>query len=649
MTTTAEILARAHASRRRGDLLLAEQLYRQILVMEPSRADVLNCLGICLAQQGRLNEAANALQQALRLRPDYAAAHNNLGKVLQEQGRLDEALACFAQAMRCQPDYVVACFNRGVVHELRKELAAATAAYQEAVRRQPDYVEALNNLGNVLREQGCLDEARACLERALALRPALVPALANLGYLCRDEGRVLEADRYFLQAQSAQPDVKLRITQALLLPPVYQSLADLQAWRARITENIARLREERVMLDLTREAAPTPFYLPYQGLNDRDLMRDLAALFVSEPPVDLPRHTDKRIRVGFASAYFYDHTIGRLNLGLIANVARPEFHVTVLTLGRRDDEIAHAFRRHADAYVELPADVFMARRLIGEQRLDVLVYTDLGMDSFTYSLAFSRLAPVQVTTWGHPVTSGITTIDYFLSSKLLESNEALTHYTETLVRLDSLAVYYYRPTVPPACRADFGLAEDVTMYACPQSLFKLHPDFDAVLGEILRRDRRGVLVLLEGWASYWKELLLGRFAVTLADVLDRIIFLPRMSRDRFLGLCASADVLLDPLHFGGGNTSYEGLAAGTPVVTLPSNFLRGRITLALYRQMNFFETVVTDPQAYVELAVRLGTDREYNVSVREAIGRANPVLFENATGVRELEQWFRQVVRESNR
>jgi predicted O-linked N-acetylglucosamine transferase (SPINDLY family) len=128
------------------------------------------------------------------------------------------------------------------------------------------------------------------------------------------------------------------------------------------------------------------------------------------------------------------------------------------------------------------------------------------------------------------------------------------------------------------------------------------------------------------------------------DVADRIVFVPQQDHAGFMNLTALADVLLDPIHFGGGNTSYEGLALGTPIVTLPSPFLRGRITLALYRQLGMLDCVVSNPAEYIELATKLGKDEDYRKTIRAKILDANDVLFENDAGVRELMQFLRDAV-----
>ena len=288
-----------------------------------------------------------------------------------------------------------------------------------------------------------------------------------------------------------------------------------------------------------------------------------------------------------------------------------------------------------------------ARRLIAQQRLDVLFYTDIGMDPFTGTLAHTRLAPVQCVTWGHPVTTGIGTIDYFISSEDLETAGANQHYTEKLIRLKTVPICYEKPKLPDPLkrRSDFSLPEDAHIYACPQSLFKFHPEFDDLLGGILRGDPQGIVVLVKSKYPHAEQLLKQRWAANVPDVAERIHFLPAMDRPDFVNLLAVCDVLLDPLHFGGGNSTFEGLAVATPVVTLPSEFLRGRITFALYKQMGILDCVAQDRDDYVNLALRLGTDAAYRRAMRDKILAGHGALFENADGIRQLEGFFKSLSR----
>jgi protein O-GlcNAc transferase len=374
-------------------------------------------------------------------------------------------------------------------------------------------------------------------------------------------GRMKEAESCFRDLLKRDPNPTTRFLLATMLPPIYPSVTELHAWRMRLINSIESLHQRGVMLDLTEQFAVPAFAVAYQGLDDKALLKRLAGLY--RPPADVPPRPapcspGQKIRVGFVSAHFREHTIGRLMHGLIAQLSRQRFEVIVMSIGDHCDDLAAAIHAAADEHIFLPLQLPAARQAIRDQQLDVLFYPDIGMEPMTYTLAFSRLAPVQCTTWGHPSTTGIPAIDYFISSEDLDPPDAQQRYTEKLVRLKPPAIFYARPAMPGdvPSREDLRLPQDSNLYGCPQSLFKFHPDFDAILAGILRGDPQGLLMLIRGIDPTQDQLLLDRFEKTMPDLIDRIILLPRLDRQQFLALCVLCDVLLDPIHFGGGNTSY---------------------------------------------------------------------------------------------
>jgi predicted O-linked N-acetylglucosamine transferase (SPINDLY family) len=416
---------------------------------------------------------------------------------------------------------------------------------------------------------------------------------------------------------------------------------------------VSRLaREDLVIEDPGEAAGGTGFFLAYQGQDDRDLQAALAAIYArAHPGLNFTaghcarpraRGAGEPIRVGFVSKFFYHHTIAKLNLGFVRLLSRERFRVIVFRFPGREDATADLVRQAADEVVTLPNRLDAARGQIAAREPDVLFYTDIGMDPFTYFLAFARLAPVQCATWGHPVTSGIPAVDYFLSGTHLETPDSDARYTEALVRMRRLNSYYYRPSLPgPAKpRAALGLEEGAHLYVCPQTLYKMHPDFDPILGAILRADPLGRLVLIRGMSEHWDRTLLGRFRRAWPDVADRVRFLAPLSGEDFLHLQAAADVVLDLPHFGGGNTSYEAFAVGTPIVTLPGAFLRSRITYACYQQMGVGDCIARDAEDYVRIALRLANEPDWRAVVRARILAAHPALYEDVEAVRELEQFF---------
>jgi predicted O-linked N-acetylglucosamine transferase (SPINDLY family) len=220
-----------------------------------------------------------------------------------------------------------------------------------------------------------------------------------------------------------------------------------------------------------------------------------------------------------------------------------------------------------------------------------------------------------------------------------------------LIRLNTLPTYYYRPQLseerpqPPR----FGLPEDAKLYVCPQSLFKFHPDFDNALAALLRRDSKGLLVLVAGTHSHWNTLLRERIAAVAPDIVSRIVFLPRMPYAAFLHLLTIADAVLDPPYFGGGNTSYEAFAVGAPIVTWPGPFMRGRVTLGCYKKMGVSELIAGDAESYLDLAYRLANDPDWRAEMSTKILERCPVLYEESAAVHEVEDFFRAAVEAARR
>ena len=126
----------------------------------------------------------------------------------------------------------------------------------------------------------------------------------------------------------------------------------------------------------------------------------------------------------------------------------------------------------------------------------------------------------------------------------------------------------------------------------------------------------------------------------MGQVMDRTTILPWLQDGDFINLIAVSDVMLDTTHFSGYTTSLEAFAVGTPVVTLPGEFQRGRHTLGFYKEMGLMDCVAASREEYVDLAVRLGTDTAFRETITGKILARNHVLYEKHNVVTEYERFF---------
>ncbi len=633
----------------------AVEPYRHALALVPDGAAVRVNLGQALIQLGQAEDAEAAIRLAIEQAPRMKEAHYALGDALTALARPDEAQASYARALELDPQFVAARFNLGALAQEQGELDAARTHYDAVLAQDPDHARARNNRGAVLAELGQADAAIEEYRRAAALDPAYAEAHENLGNMYQELGRVPEAREAFGQALERGAGDGARVKRATLLPVVPHDAEEIAAARRQYETGLAELERAPPKIgDPLREIGKTGFYLAYAGENDRDLQLRLAQLYARAcpsllfraPHVDAAR-PDGRIKIGFVSRFLRDHTIGRLMTGIILGLDRARFETVLLSPPQAPDAVSRALAAGVDRAIALPGGLAAARARIAEEKLDVLHFPDIGMEPFSYFLGFARLARLQCAFWGHPDTTGLAEMDYFLSSLDLDTGDAAAHYSENLVRLKTLNTCYARPEAPDPLprRSDLGLPEDATLYVCAQTLFKFHPDFDAVLRAILEGDPRGRLVLIHGNHAHWSRLLKARLDAALGAAAERVIFLDRMDRTRFLALLARADVALDTTVFCGGNSTLETLAMGTPVVTLPTAYLRGRISAACYAKLDWSALVAKDEAHYARLALALGTDKDFRRAARAAIAERAPALFDDARPAGELADFLEGALR----
>jgi len=619
--------------------------------------------GFCRAS-GALERPCDELTRlvgAIETRRDASVMLNNLGEALQDLDHTDEALGVYDRALLIDPYSARTHHSRGLLLETLGRIDEAYRSLKRAVHLKPDCVESHDDLGRFCYEQGLFDEAKDHFQAAVDRNDAFAMGHFHLGAILAREGLLESAAAHYEKADALDPRAGVKVLLATLVPVIPRSAEEIASARAAMERNIDDLSRQGLSIDDPfRNIGKANFFLAYQGLDDRDIQTKLARFYESVCPslaFVAPHCKERRepegarkIKIGFLSRHLRNHTIGQYMRGLIAHLDRDAFEKHLFLFPHKKDEITGVIEEHADSVTVLPDALFVARRVVAEKKLDILFYPDIGMEPFTYFLAFSRLAPVQCAFYGHPITTGIRTIDYFISHADCEIPEGDAHYSESLVRLSEgvTYAYYYKPPAQTSKkeRADFSFADSDHIYLCAQSLFKVHPGFDGMLQGILSGDKEGLAVFFQGEHATWTDLLTERLKESLGDSINRVRFLPRQSYEEYLRLVALSDVILDTPHFNGGATTFDALAMGVPIVTLPSAYMRGRQTYSLYKRMGVMDCIANTPQEYVDKAVRLATDVSYREEIRRKIRANSHLIFEDMGMVRELETHLKAMVRE---
>jgi len=247
---------------------------------------------------------------------------------------------------------------------------------------------------------------------------------------------------------------------------------------------------------------------------------------------------------------------------------------------------------------------------------------------------------------GHPITSGLPSMDYFLSSDLMEAEGAESHYSELFYRLPNLLSSYPRPPVESALRpASVGeRGEGEVRYVCLQSLYKLLPEFDRIYARIAARVPGARFWFIQERSGEVTAILKRRLAATFAgeglDAEQYCRFHPRMNQQQFFGLAKAADIVLDSMMWSGNNSSMEASACDRPIVTLPGAMMRARHSYAICTQMGITETVARDLEDYIDIAVRLGTDPDFHAQQVEAVRSNKDKLYDDKVPIEAFAQFL---------
>jgi protein O-GlcNAc transferase len=657
-------LAKAELSA--GNLDTAEVIIAKLDQTPAKDAPVFQLLkGNLLATRGDHAAADAAYVAATNLDASYAQGWRHLGNVRSATGQGASAITAWQRYVALVPNDKEVWIALAREHQILGELGNAEGAYERALNFVGDdkaIATLLRDLAMVQIEAQQFDRAKITLVRWLALGSD-ESAENLLAYVQNELGEAAEAKATLALAKhdAGHPGLARRVRRALLLPQVYASAQAMREARASYVQGLGELLESARSgaIDAAEVLAlsQTNFLLAYQGENDlplqsqyADLIHGLIAKVQPELVRPLARRvpSGKRIKVVYVSSFFRECTVGHYFRSWITGLDAQRFERIVIHTGAQRDIFAETVAAQCDGFYVQRGGVLQVAEAIRAQHADVLIYPEVGMGTMNYLLTNMRLAPVQCAAWGHPVTTGSSQIDYFFTCGEMEGEAADTHYREKLWRLPGIGTSYAAPPlVAPFAREMLGLSAEHRIFICPQSLFKVHPDNDEIFLDIMAADPQAVILFFQGnWPAITQA-----FGARIGEGLvarglparGQVKFLPRVNAAVFRSMLAMCDVVLDTLHWSGGNTSLDALSVGAPIITLPGEFMRGRQTQAMLKTMDAIELIVPSREVYVQRALALASDGAMNNKLREKLFRHCGAIFDRREPITALARHLEEI------
>ncbi len=580
------------------------------------------------AESGRIDDAIATYRSVLEVWPTLAGAHHNCGALLFARGDFDAAARSFDQAAAHRPEWPAPLLALGHVHFHHGRYADAQQAFERALALDSNSIEALGNLGLTLQRRGQWRVALTHLQRARSLAPDDVRVWFALRTSLLLLGRVEDAVEDFLRFEVGAPLSAELVTTGLMFSrfvgdPAYEAkyLPLALEWRYRPDQaDLAAVTVSRAQYcDLPR-ATLLELYRKYDSLQQQNRSR-------FEPIALARRDLGVRMRIGYLSADFRAHVMGRLMRDVLAahDRARVELHLYSLAPKVNEDALTGEFRALAERFVNLAElDDHSAARAIAADGVDVVVDL-MGHSSFSRpGILLWKPAPVIVTHLGYHGCVALSQVDFKLTDAVADLADAASFQIEAPLALDCcvLPVRHVSPaSTGPATRTELGIASSAIVFGTFVSLLKLSPRCLDLWRDILQRVPNSLLAFSPGNVS--EQSLYRRRTAGFGIDPERVIFIPRApdeagDRARY----RLVDIVLDTMPYAGGDTTAAALDMGVPVVTVIGERHAERMGLSLLSHLGVSDTVARDDGDYVAIACRLAQDATWRTHVASKIASA---------------------------
>lgn len=655
-------------------------LLRRSLDLDSGNASFLSNLGAAYNETRRFSDAIPVLRKAIQRNPGYANAHSNLGMALQHQGEWKQAAAAYRQAITLAPQHTNALFNLGVLLFCQDQPGEATRTLLKLLELEPNHADGIFYLGLLSDKMGDSGNAIELINHAISLAPdqpiyhlnlaliydragapeqtikhmqiaATLPIphtatiLGEIALLYAKLGKIAEAFSYANEALQLNPEL---FSGHLALGLANYSSGNEEAAIACYQQAI------RLMPDNATIHSDLLFFMLRSRKIDNQALFDAHLRFAHtfEQPLKKlwKKHTNtplphRKLKVGYVSADFCDHSVAMFIRPILANHARQDFTVYCYYNHTNQDTVSLELQGYADHWVpclHLSDDELSAR--IRQDEIDILI--DLsGHTALNRLLVFARKpAPIQITWLGYAGTTGLSSMDYRFTDQYLDPPGLTDSYhSEQLIRLSSsytFGLHFQPPDITPLP----AISGQPFTFACLNAHSKISDENIALWAEILKRTPGSRIMFGNSQGEAARNRLTQAFAAQGIDA-SRLLLQPRVTTYEFLALHQSIDMALDPFPYNGGTTTVLAILMGVPVVTLSGTRTVSRCGAGILGTVGLPDWIAETPDQYISIAVKHAQDLNALANIRQNLRQQwlHSSVGDSAAYTREIESTYRRL------
>ncbi|KQS71055.1 UDP-N-acetylglucosamine--peptide N-acetylglucosaminyltransferase 110 kDa subunit isoform X1 [Drosophila erecta] len=678
----------ANIKREQGYIEEATRLYLKALEVFPDFAAAHSNLASVLQQQGKLKEALMHYKEAIRIQPTFADAYSNMGNTLKELQDVNGALQCYTRAIQINPAFADAHSNLASIHKDSGNIPEAIQSYRTALKLKPDFPDAYCNLAHCLqivcdwtdydirmkklvsivteqleknrlpsvhphhsmlyplthdcRKAIAARHANLCLEKVHVLHKKPYNFLKKLptkgrlriGYLSSDFGN--HPTSHLMQSVPGLHDrSKVEIFCYALSPD------DGTTFRQKISresENFVDLSQipcngkaaDKIFNDginilvnmngYTKGARneifalrPAPIqvmWLGYPGTSGASFMDYIITDSVTSP-IELAYQYSEKLSYMPHTYFIGDH-----------KQMFPHLKERIIVCDKQQssvvDNVTVINATDLSPLVE-NTDVKEIKEVVNAQKPVEITHKVAELPNTTQIVSMIAAGQVQTSLNGVVVQNGLATTQ--TNNKAATGEEVPQNIVITT-------------------RRQYMLPDDAVVYCNFNQLYKIDPQTLESWVEILKNVPKSVLWLLRFPAVGEQNIkkTVSDFGIS----PDRVIFSNVAAKEEHVRRGQLADICLDTPLCNGHTTSMDVLWTGTPVVTLPGETLASRVAASQLATLGCPELIARTRDEYQNIAIRLGTKKEYLKALRAKVwkARVESPLFDCSQYAKGLEQLF---------
>ncbi|HMA65244.1 MAG TPA: tetratricopeptide repeat protein, partial [Chitinispirillaceae bacterium] len=590
-----------------GRFGLSKELLLQALSAKPDSAETLNNLGLVLESLGKIDTASAYFEDALDLAHDDNSIIDNYCGMLIRFGNSDAAIDLLKRMIEQRGNDAYLWNGLGNLYVKKHDYAIAKECYIRALQIKHDYAETHFNLGLIMRGWNMLDEAVTCFSNAYMYDSGLIDAALNLGEAYLVMGEIEKAEITFEKILVKNSGYEAAYHN-LLLAVNYDDKYDA----------------EQV----------------YKAHKDWGLQKDEEIVQCCNS-----RNPGRKIKIGYVSPDFCKHPVAQFIKPFFMHKSEMLENYCYAEIVERDQQTAY-FEKKADVWIETNnmTDKQLTEKIRTDE-IDILIDCAGHMGGNRLNVFANRVAPIQLSAFGYPCTTGLQSMDYRISDSFTEDSKSVSYYTENVLKLDYPFCVFPVPEQSPEIEPLPALTNGYITFGSTHTTSRLNKKVICLWADILHAVKNAQLLI-------FRTTLCGSVIERISEwfeesniQLSRIQFVNNVPDSGHLSVYNNIDCLLDTFPWSGHTTACEALWMGVPVITLYGDRHAGRMVSSVLQHAGLKELIAYSKDDYVDKAVHIVSDTAMLDTIRKTMREKlrSSRLMDTVGYVRKVESVFRKL------